>query len=403
MCLVPTIEKRVLRRYKIFESIGKGAYGEVFRGKDRKTGKIVAIKKCSKCFSNKIDAQRVFREVFYLKSLKHVNIISLIDVLMGSDFKDLYLIFPYFPSDLHAVIRGDILHRDLKPSNILIDSDCKINVGDFGMSRGISRGDSPISEPHCSVMTDHVATRWYRAPELLFGVRNYSTAVDIWAVGCLMAELFSGKPLFPGTCSLNQLTRIINLIGYPTDKQISSMKSPYVIPLLESLPISIPPPKPKKRPSLLAPSPLDGRSRSSSRERPSTIHKSKSTSQVLSKTASATRSFTRSLSQEPPTTLHPNHMLSSITSDPELSQKFAYCTPSAHTVNRLRMTLPCAPAEAIDLISRMLLFDPACRITAEDALHHPYLAQFARGEGSAEKHSMSLPVIPVPHLTSPIS
>lgn len=132
-------------------------------------------------------------------------------------------------TDLHAVIRAnileeihkkyivyqlvkalkfmhsaDLLHRDIKPSNLLLNSDCHVKLCDFGLCRNIAETAGP--QPH---LTDYVATRWYRAPEILLGSPRYTKGVDMWAVGCILGEMLSGKPTFPGTSTMNQVRRNI--------------------------------------------------------------------------------------------------------------------------------------------------------------------------------------------------
>lgn len=164
------------------------------------------------------------------------------NVLKSETNKDLYLIFDYMETDLHAVIRAKIMeevhrqyvtyqilkcvkfihssgviHRDLKPSNILLNAECFVKVADFGLARSIRNmhTDSKL------VLTDYVATRWYRAPEILMGSKDYTFSVDIWAVGCIVAEMYLGKPLFPGSSTINQLKRIFEITGIPSKMELS--------------------------------------------------------------------------------------------------------------------------------------------------------------------------------------
>ena len=166
-------------------------------------------------------------------------------------------------TDLHAVIRANILedihkqyiiyqvlkclkfmhsanllHRDLKPSNLLLNSECHVKVADFGLARSLDTKE-PDQTP---ILTDYVATRWYRAPEILLGSNKYTKGVDMWSLGCILAELLLGKPVFPGTSTLNQLDRVMEVIGRPTIDDIDSIDCPLAQTMLESLP----PTKPKR-------------------------------------------------------------------------------------------------------------------------------------------------------------
>lgn len=253
------IDRHVLRKYEIISKLGRGAYGIVWKAIDKKTREVVALKKCFDAFQNATDAQRTFREIMFLQELNgHENIIRLLNVLKADNDKDIYLICDYMESDLHAVIRaniledihkqyiiyqllkalkymhsGQLLHRDIKPSNILLNSDCQVRICDFGLARSVVQTPDTKSSP---VLTDYVATRWYRPPEILVGSTSYTFGVDLWSVGCILGELLSGKPIFPGTSTMNQLDRILQVTGYPNTEDIASMKSPFAATMLESLP-----------------------------------------------------------------------------------------------------------------------------------------------------------------------
>ncbi|GKT33395.1 Extracellular signal-regulated kinase 2, partial [Aduncisulcus paluster] len=240
--------------------IGKGAYGVVYKARDVRNGKIVAIKRCIGVFQNEHDAQRSYREIYYLRLLKHINVIPLLNIHKSSNPHDLYLVFPYMAADLHSVIRhnimqeqhieyvsyqmflavsflhsGGLLHRDLKPSNILIGSDSIIKICDFGLARALVKTESSADFP-AALMTDYIATRWFRSPELLLGDKNYDAAIDIWSLGCIIAEMFLQKPLFPGHSTLNQLALILKVIGHPTDEEIHACGSPHARTMLDALP-----------------------------------------------------------------------------------------------------------------------------------------------------------------------
>lgn len=117
---------------------------------------------------------------------------------------------------------ANLLHRDLKPSNLLLNSECHMKVADFGLARSLDTRD-PDQQP---LLTDYVATRWYRAPEILLGSNKYTKGVDMWSMGCILAELLLGKPVFPGTSTLNQLDRVMEVTGRPSQEDVDSINSP---------------------------------------------------------------------------------------------------------------------------------------------------------------------------------
>ncbi|KAG6386767.1 hypothetical protein SASPL_151941 [Salvia splendens] len=221
-------------KYVPIKGIGRGAYGVVCSSINRETNERVAIKKINNVFGNLVDALRTLRELMLLRCIKHENVIALKDVMMPSNwrgFKDIYLVYELMDSDLHQIIKSpqplsndhckyfvfqllrglkylhsaNILHRDLKPGNLLVNADCQLKICDFGLAR--------TSRDNGEFMTEYVVTRWYRAPELLLSCDNYGTSIDIWSVGCILAEILGRKPIFPGTDSLSQLRLIISVLG----------------------------------------------------------------------------------------------------------------------------------------------------------------------------------------------
>lgn len=273
----PEVEEHISQKYDIKKRLGKGAYGIVWKAIDRKTGEIVAVKKIFDAFRNRTDAQRTFREIMFLQEFgEHPNIIKLLNVIRAQNDKDIYLVFEFMETDLHAVIRkgnllkdvhmryilhqllkatkflhsGNVIHRDQKPSNILLDADCLVKLCDFGLARSLYQIQEDSGNP---ALTEYVATRWYRAPEILLASHRYTKGVDMWSVGCILAEMLLGKPLFPGTSTINQIERIMGVIPAPSQGDILAIKSEYGgsvisrmnsrprIPLLELLPPSCPP------------------------------------------------------------------------------------------------------------------------------------------------------------------
>uniref|UniRef100_A0A7S2UX76 Mitogen-activated protein kinase n=1 Tax=Fibrocapsa japonica TaxID=94617 RepID=A0A7S2UX76_9STRA len=301
------------RRYTELRPIGAGAYGYVCSAHDQVTNSSVAIKKVSNCFRDLVDAKRILREV---KSLRHFgthpNITTLIDIMTvppySVDFRDIYIVTNLMESDLERIItsgqvlgdqhfkyflyqilRGlkfihsvNVLHRDLKPSNILVNANCDLNICDFGLSRAIEACD----EAQDIGLTEYVVTRWYRSPELLLGAAQYGQEVDIWSVGCIMAEMMNRVALFRGKNPLDQLKRILVHLGCPSEEDMQF---------------------------------LDPDSR-----------------------AEISRFGRKQQPPQPLSTYLPNSI------DPQ----------------------------AVDLLSRMLVFNPQQRISVEEALHHPYLEEF---------------------------
>jgi mitogen-activated protein kinase 15 len=136
------------------------------------------------------------------------------NVIAEGILKDVHIKFIIYQlaKALKYLHSGRIIHRDLKPSNILINSNCSIKLCDFGLVRSLVPADD--SSP---VLTEGVATRWYRAPEVLLGSKSYSTPADIWSFACIIYEILAQKPLFPGNSTVDQIDKILSFTGYPSD------------------------------------------------------------------------------------------------------------------------------------------------------------------------------------------
>ncbi|KAI9003682.1 kinase-like domain-containing protein [Gaertneriomyces semiglobifer] len=294
------------RKYKLIRELGQGAYGIVCAAQNLETGTEVAIKKVQKVFEKSILAKRALREIKLLRHFNgHENIISMLDmdVIDPSSFTEIYLVQELMEADLHQIIRSEqpltdahfqyfvyqicrglkfihsanVLHRDLKPGNLLVNADCELKICDFGLARG-------LSDTQQGFMTEYVATRWYRAPEIMLSFRNYTKAIDMWSVGCIFAELLGGKPLFKGRDYVDQLNQILSILGTPDDTTLRRIGSERAQLYIRSLP---------------------------------------------------------RMRKIPWTQLYPR-----------------------------------APPSALDLLEKLLTFDPAQRITVEQALAHPYLEAY---------------------------
>ncbi|SCU99929.1 LANO_0F04390g1_1 [Lachancea nothofagi CBS 11611] len=297
--------------FQLQQLLGEGAYGIVCSARHLPTGQMVAIKKIEP-FERPLFCLRTLREIKLLRCFQHENIISIFDIQRPASFEtfnEVYIIQELMDTDLHRVIatqtlsddhiqyfvyqmlRGlkclhaaEVIHRDLKPSNLLVNANCDVKLCDFGLARcagtgvGSKNGDS-------GQMTEYVATRWYRAPEVMLTAAEYTFAMDLWSCGCILAELLLRRPLFPGKDYRHQLLLIFQVIGSPTSKDLECVRSKRALQYLSTLP---------RYPSNRA----------------------------------------------------------------------------------LRGLLPEANPEGMDLLERMLVFDPRRRITAAQALKHPYLKAY---------------------------
>ncbi|XP_068644013.1 mitogen-activated protein kinase 9-like [Aristolochia californica] len=237
-------------QYQIQEVIGKGSYGVVGAAIDTHNGEKVAIKKINDVFEHVSDATRILREIKLLRLLRHPDIVEIKHIMLPPsrrEFKDIYVVFELMESDLHQVIKANddltpehyqfflyqllralkyihtanVFHRDLKPKNILANADCKLKICDFGLAR-VSFNDAPSA----IFWTDYVATRWYRAPELCGSFfSKYTPAIDIWSIGCIFAEMLTGKPLFPGKNVVHQLDLMTDLLGTPPPESIARIRN----------------------------------------------------------------------------------------------------------------------------------------------------------------------------------
>lgn len=282
--------------------IGRGAYGLVCAAVNSETREEVAIKKIGNAFDNRIDAKRTLREIKLLRHMDHENIIAIKDLIRPPKkeaFNDVYIVYELMDTDLHQIIRSEqpltndhcqyfmyqllrglkyvhsanVLHRDLKPSNLFLNANCDLKIGDFGLARTTSETD---------FMTEYVVTRWYRAPELLLNCSEYTGAIDVWSVGCILGEIMTREPLFPGKDYVQQLRLITELLGSPDDASLQFLRSDNA------------------------------------------------------------RRYVRQLPQYP-------------------KQQFSARFPNMSAL-------------AVDLLEKMLVFDPTRRITVDEALHHPFLS-----------------------------
>ncbi|GAB9467125.1 hypothetical protein Gpo141_00004483 [Globisporangium polare] len=351
---------KVDARYQFINPLGKGSYGIVCAAKDRETGLSMAIKKVSPMAKRTVDAKHTLREVLLLQLLgRHPNIISIHNLSTNLKDDELYIVMDLMDTDLHRVIQSSqalseshvkyflhqllrgvkylhdngVLHRDLKPGNLLLSKTCQLKIADFGLARKFPKShqhssttgtgitstlERPRSAPAASSsgsstsgssnpgtrpldrapMTEHVVTRWYRAPELMLQPDGlYDQSVDMWSVGCIFAEILGRKALFPGKNFLHQLALIFDVLGTPPVEATTRIKS-----------------------------------------------------------AQAQR-FLKSLGKKP---------------------KVPF-----------RTIFPTAGDDAADLLEKLLEFDPAKRITAQDALTHPYMQAIEKKYKGVDPHANS--------------
>ncbi|KAI9285133.1 kinase-like domain-containing protein [Umbelopsis sp. AD052] len=307
----------IRNKYRFVRKIGSGAYGTVCSVVNIYTGDVIAIKKVHHIFDRKLTTKRCLREIKLLQHFNgHPRIIDIreLDIVDHTNFNEIYLAQQccdttladvihssqpleevHFQWFLYQILAGlkyihsaDVLHRDLKPANILVNQNCDIRICDFGMARGHIDDHNYESWN----LTQYVSTRWYRAPEIMLSRNSYNKSIDVWSLGCIFGEMLGRKVLFKGSDYVDQLHKIVAILGLPQDTSFwNTMASPTVIEYIHNLrsPDGSPPPT----------DPVDFRS------------------------------------------LYPQ------------------CSPNG-----------------IDILTQMLHLDPAKRITVDQALRHPYLADF---------------------------
>lgn len=227
---------RSVDEFERLNKIDEGTYGVVYRAKDKKTGEIVALKKVKMEKEREGFPLTSLREINILLSFHHPSIVDVKEVVVGSNLDSIFMVMEYMEHDLKGLMEtmkqpfsqsevkclmlqllegikylhdNWVLHRDLKTSNLLLNNRGELKICDFGLARQYG---SPL-KPY----THLVVTLWYRAPELLLGAKQYSTAIDMWSLGCIMAELLSKEPLFNGKTELDQIDKIFRTLGTPSE------------------------------------------------------------------------------------------------------------------------------------------------------------------------------------------
>ncbi|KAI0223408.1 Cyclin-dependent kinase 11B, partial [Massospora cicadina] len=222
---------RSISQYEKLNRIDEGTYGVVYRARDVATNEIVALKRLKILKDSEGFPVTSLREINTLLIAKHPNIVNVREIVVGQELNSIYIVMDFVEHDLKALMADMptpflqsevktimlqllsavtllhdhwIVHRDLKTSNLLLSNRGEIKVADFGLARKFG---SPLG-----YMTQLVVTLWYRAPELLLGAKDYSTAIDMWSIGCIFGELINNEPLMPGQGEIDQLKRIFQLL-----------------------------------------------------------------------------------------------------------------------------------------------------------------------------------------------
>ena len=246
--------------YRIVRVVGEGAYGVVYAAVHIPSSTRVAVKRITP-FDHQMFSLRTLREIRLLRHFHHENIISILDIVRPTSFEsftEVNLVQELMETDMHRVIRtqelsndhcqyfvyqmlrgikalhsAGVLHRDLKPSNLLLNANCDLKICDFGLARSAQQ---PMLDGK-AFLTEYVATRWYRAPEIMLSFREYTKAIDLWSVGCIFAEMLTGRPLFPGRDYHHQLTLTLEVLGTPSLDDYHAITSARSRDYIRSLPL----------------------------------------------------------------------------------------------------------------------------------------------------------------------
>ena len=242
-------------KYEMIDRVGEGTYGTVYRGRNRETGGIVALKKVRLMEEKNGFPLTSIREIQILRKLNHPNVVTLHEITVGRKADAVYLVFEYCPHDFAELVdrmvrpfrppeikcimlqlisaldhlhKNFIIHRDLKLANLLITARGQLKIADFGLARIFG---NPLK-----AYTPRVVTLWYRAPELLLGCDMYHAAVDMWAVGCILGELMKHEALMPGKRELEQVGLIFKLLGTPNEKVWPALRSLDITKYIDAFP-----------------------------------------------------------------------------------------------------------------------------------------------------------------------
>lgn len=258
--LVQGTKFEVDKRYRIIEPMSHGAYGIVCSADDMEAGEQVAVKKIEGVFDHVTITKRTLRELRILRHLQHENLMQVKNIFITGtkhDFEEIYAVSELMETDLASTLRSaqmlsddhcqfflyqmlrgmkyvhsaQVIHRDLKPRNLLVNSNCDLKICDFGLAR-VHFSDKEWVCP----MTEYVCTRWYRAPEVLCSWTDYSGAIDIWSIGCILAEMHKRTPLYPGHNTQHQLDLIIGLLGSPEGEELMKIPNAKCRRFIKTLP-----------------------------------------------------------------------------------------------------------------------------------------------------------------------